>query len=229
MSPAATLAADEARAAALLAADDLFYRRGVTAVTMGQIRDRSGVSLRRLYSMYPSKSDLVSAWLRSRHDQWMADLSEGIERRMTSGHTALDALFCELEAWMTRTGFRGCGFINTHAELNELTEEHRAIIRGHKAAVASYLETLTAEGRTMAVIVDGAIVQAAIFATADPIHHAHRAAMALIATRSPPLPSTTSPSVRPCSASSIRPPPIRLSARIHDPSVRADPARGLRS
>lgn len=180
MSPAATLDASQSEQAALRAADDLFYNRGVAAVTMGEIRDRSGVSLRRLYSMYPSKSDLVSAWLRHRHDEWMAGFAERVDRRRQAGAAPVDAVFSALEAWMTETGFRGCGFINTHAEGSNLTEDHRAIIRSHKEAVAAYLESVTREGRAIAVIVDGAMVQAAIFGTVEPIHHARRAATALV-------------------------------------------------
>jgi AcrR family transcriptional regulator len=179
MSPAATIDAAEGERAVLAAADDLFYNRGVAAVTMSDIRDRSRVSLRRLYSTYPSKSDLVSAWLRHRHDAWMTDFVGRVEGRVQNGDTPVDAVFAALEAWMTETGFRGCGFINTHAEANDLTDEQRVIIRSHKAALASYLATLIPEGEAVAVIVDGAIVQAAIFGTSAPIHHAHRAAAAL--------------------------------------------------
>ncbi len=179
MSPAATLDAAAAERAALSAADDLFYIRGVTAVTMGDIRDRSGVSLRRLYSTYPSKSDLVTAWLRDRHQRWMADFAERVEGRMRDGEEPVDAVFAALEVWMTETRFRGCGFINTHAEASALTDEQREIIRNHKAAFASYLMTLIPEGEAVAVTIDGAIVQAAIFASAVPIDHAHRAARAL--------------------------------------------------
>jgi AcrR family transcriptional regulator len=179
MSPAATLDAAAADRAALSAADDLFYNLGVTAVTMGDIRDRSGVSLRRLYSMYPSKSDLVTAWLRDRHERWMTDFADRVEGRMRDGEVPVDAIFAALEEWMIETRFRGCGFINTHAEAGALTDEQRGIIRNHKAALASYLMTLLPEGEAVAVIVDGAIVQAAIFASAAPIDHGHRAARAL--------------------------------------------------
>lgn len=180
MSPAATLDAAGAERATLAAADDLFYNRGVAAVTMSDIRDRSNVSLRRLYSEYPSKSDLVSAWLRHRHHEWMTDFVGRVEDRMRDGDAPVDAVFVALETWMTATGFRGCGFINTYAEASALTDEQRVIIRSHKSALASYLTTLIREGEAMAVIVDGAIVQAAIFRTAAPIHHAHRAAAALV-------------------------------------------------
>ena len=179
MSPSATLDAGEAREASRRAADELFYRRGVAAVTMADIRDESGVSLRRLYSMYPSKSDLVSAWLHYRHGEWMAGFEAQVTSRLDAGDGPVDAVFSALELWMTETGFRGCGFINTHAEVGDLTEQHREVIRMHKRAVADYLETLTPIGPAIAVIMDGAIVQASIFESAEPIRIACRAASAL--------------------------------------------------
>ena len=61
MSPTATKSADEARRAVLRAADEFFYAHGIGGVVMSDIRDASGVSMRRLYAMYPSKSELVAA------------------------------------------------------------------------------------------------------------------------------------------------------------------------
>lgn len=181
MSPAATIDAAGANLASLTAADELFYGRGVVAVSMAEIRDRSGVSLRRLYSLYPSKSDLVAGWLRHRHESWMAGYSGRVEGRLARGDEPVDAIFTALEVWMTETGFRGCGFINTHAESSELTDQHRSIIRDHKRSLAAYLDTLVPNGATVAVIVDGAIVQASIFCNTEPIQLARHAARALIA------------------------------------------------
>jgi AcrR family transcriptional regulator len=179
MSPAATLDPSTARADSLHVADDLFYQRGVAAVTMADIRDESGVSLRRLYSMYASKSDLVAAWLRQRHIDWMTRFRERVSELLTAGSGATDAVFGAIEEWMTITNFRGCGFLNTLAEVSELTEEHREIIRTHKREVAEYLETITPDGQALAVLVDGAIVQAALFGNSDPIHVARDGARAL--------------------------------------------------
>ena len=63
---------DAAQRSVLRAADELFYAHGISGVVMSDIRDASGVSMRRLYAMYPSKSELVAAWLTDRHDTWMA-------------------------------------------------------------------------------------------------------------------------------------------------------------
>ena len=62
MSPAATMSVDDAERAILETADQLFYERGIALVTMADVRDAAGVSMRRMYQLYPSKADLVAAW-----------------------------------------------------------------------------------------------------------------------------------------------------------------------
>jgi AcrR family transcriptional regulator len=181
MSQAATIDPAQADELLLSVADQLFFARGTGDVSMVEIRDRSGVSLRRLYSLYPSKSDLVTAWLRHRHEKWMAGFAGQVEDRLSHGDLPVDAIFNALEGWMTETVFRGCGFINTHAESNELTDAQRSIIRDHKRSLGAYLDTLVPRGAAVAVIVDGAIVQASIFASPEPIRLARLAAQALTA------------------------------------------------
>jgi AcrR family transcriptional regulator len=169
MSPAATIDDAHANAALLRAADDLFYRRGISAVSMMEIRDSSGLSMRRLYTLAASKSDLISLWLRHRHTTWMASFADRVDQNLAAGDSVVDSIFGALRSWMIATEFRGCGFINTHTELHELTEDHRNIIRTHKAELATYLGSLSNNGPALAVIVDGAIVQASIFDRVDPI------------------------------------------------------------
>lgn len=176
MSPAATLSNDGAVAAVLTAADELFYTRGVNAVTMAELRDAAGVSMRRLYGLYPTKSDVVAAWLRDRHETWIRDLTGGVDRRMATGQDALGAVFNYLEDWMAATDYRGCGFINTHAGAAGYTAEQRELVRSHKSSVDSYLADLIPDVPGLAVLVDGAIVQASIHASPDPIRAAHQLA-----------------------------------------------------
>jgi AcrR family transcriptional regulator len=177
MSPAATIDDTAAEAHVLAAADELFYRRGIAGVSMAEVRDRSGVSMRRLYALHPSKSDLIARWLEHRHVTWMEGFTHRVDTRLAGGDGAVDAIFGALADWMIETDFRGCGFINTHAESSASTDEHRVIIRAHKRSLAEYLESLVPDGALVAVLVDGAIVQASIFCDADPIGRAHRAAV----------------------------------------------------
>jgi len=172
VSPAATQTISEAETDILVAANQLFYDRGVSAVTVADIRDLSRVSLRRLYSLYPSKSDLITGLLQHRHTTWMDQYAKDVNELMSIGAYPVDALFESLEAWLVSTHFRGCGFINTLAETGELTAVHRAIIQDHKQGLIDFLNSLSGlsgRGPALAVLIDGAIVQAAVFQSIEPV------------------------------------------------------------
>lgn len=179
---AATITEADARTALLEAADALFYERGVVDVSMADVRDLSGLSMRRVYTIADSKSTLIAAWLRHRHETWMSGFLGRVRNSRAAGESAVGGIFLALEQWMVDTDFRGCGFINTYAESAETTEEHREIIRDHKRALAEILDELAGHGDALAVLVDGAIVQASIFQHVDPIRAARKAATDLIET-----------------------------------------------
>ena len=191
MSPAATMTVDESRQAVLRAADELFYARGITGVVMSDIRDASGVSMRRLYEMYPSKSALVAAWLTDRHDTWMAWFTSSVERHIAAGTDAVMATFDAIAEWVSAPGYRGCAFINSLAETNEIGDAHRKIIAAHKRDLIEHLADLAAGAHpsappwlpaALAVIIDGAIVQCTIFASTEPLAAARCAVSQLLET-----------------------------------------------
>src|SRR5215467_2956197 len=67
---------DTADLEALLdATEALVYARGVQAVGMDQIREASGLSLKRIYALFPAKEDLVVGMLRRRDRRWRASLA----------------------------------------------------------------------------------------------------------------------------------------------------------
>jgi len=180
VNPPATTSRDQARTQLEQAADRLFYRNGVVGVTVAAIRDESGVSLRRIYEICPSKADLIALWLRHRHSTWTAEFTGEVGRAIAGGTAPIDAVFAALEAWMVETEFRGCGFINTHAETSELTDEHIEIIQEHKRGLAAFLDDVVGHGDAIAVLIDGAIVQASMFSSVEPIGQARATAAALI-------------------------------------------------
>ena len=69
---------DTARTLVLDAADRLFYEHGIRAVGMDQVRDDSGVSLKRLYKMFPAKEHLAEAVLRRRDQSFQRALAEHV-------------------------------------------------------------------------------------------------------------------------------------------------------
>jgi AcrR family transcriptional regulator len=191
MSPAATMSTDESRRAVLRAADELFYAGGITGVSVADVRDASGVSMRRLYTMYPSKRDLVAGWLADRHETWMAWFTTSVERHITAGADPVMATFDAIADWVSAPGYRGCAFINSLAETNEIDDSHRAIIAAHKRDLIEHLAHLASRGHpgapawlpaALAVIVDGAIVQCTVFAGTEPLDAARSTVHQLLET-----------------------------------------------
>lgn len=149
----------------LEAAEELFYAHGVQAVGMDAVRERSGVSLKRLYRTFPAKTDLVEAYLRRRDERWRRSLREFVHAR---GDDPL-ALFDWLAGWFAETGFRGCAFINSFGEFGDPAPGVAAAIRHHKDEVRAYLRGLIRDKSTadqVFSLVEGATVLAAI--TGDP-------------------------------------------------------------
>lgn len=191
MSPAATMTTDQSRQAVLRAADELFYARGITGVVMADVRDGSGVSMRRLYTMYPSKRDLVAGWLTDRHETWMAWFTTSVERHIAAGADPVMATFDVIADWVTAPGYRGCAFINSLAETNEIDDSHLTIIAAHKRDLIEHLANLASRGHpgapawlpaALGIIVDGGIVQCAIFASTEPLNAARSAVRQLLET-----------------------------------------------
>ena len=135
-----------ARAAVLRSANTIFYERGIAGVGMADIRDDSGVSLRRLYALYPSKRGLVAAWLIDRHTIWMEWFASSVERRRSAGEEPLLAAFGAIAEWAESPGYRGCAFVNSAAETAEIDDSHRRIIAAHKGDLLTYLTSLAGDG-----------------------------------------------------------------------------------
>ncbi|MEO1061217.1 MAG: TetR/AcrR family transcriptional regulator [Actinomycetota bacterium] len=179
MTPAPPPTVDEAARRVLDAADELFTPLGVAAVTMADVRDRSGVSMRRLYSLHPTKRDLVAAWLRHRHERWLVWFDDEIARRIQAGATTIDALFGALADWLESTSYRGCAFLNTLAETTELDADTRQVISHHKRSLVEHLSRHSEHAAELGVLVDGAITRSAVFADAEPCRIAARIAHTL--------------------------------------------------
>ena len=55
---------------------------------MGELRDVAGLPLRRIYRLFPSKDELIVAFLRRRHERMMAAI-EGPRSTITSTSSEL--------------------------------------------------------------------------------------------------------------------------------------------
>jgi AcrR family transcriptional regulator len=185
--PAREQALSLAREQALDAAEELFYGRGVQSVGMDDIRGTSGVSLKRLYQLFPAKEQLVVAYLERRDVRWRQRLAEYVDRHGEPEQRVL-AVFDWLGQWFAEPGFRGCAWINSYGELGATSPRVNAQVRAHKRAFRKYLGDLVTDAGLPAPLTDqlyllaeGAMVTAGITGDADPAEQAGAAARLLVA------------------------------------------------
>ena len=93
----------------LAAADKLFYSEGIRAVGVDAVAAEAGVSKRTLYHYFPSKDDLIAAYLAAQMRPIAP--SDAPAREQILGR------FDALERRFARGEFRGCPYINALTEI----------------------------------------------------------------------------------------------------------------
>jgi AcrR family transcriptional regulator len=141
---ATTLAeAGGARTRILDAAYELFSRRGIQAVGVDAIIERSGVARQTLYRHFGSKRELVLAFLEQRDEIWTRNwLHAEIQRRADSPADQLIAIFDVFDEWFHTPDFEGCAFINVMLEHAGNDDPVRRASTSYLAAIRSILEDL---------------------------------------------------------------------------------------
>ncbi|MBD8468018.1 TetR/AcrR family transcriptional regulator [Plantibacter sp. CFBP 8798] len=168
------------------AADRLYYAKGIQSVGMDELRSAAGVSLKRLYSAFPSKEDIVLAVMERRHELWTSGVSALVDDAETPRDRLL-AIYDYLAGWFSDDSFRGCGFINAFGELGGVSPAVATITREHKASFQDYVADLVADAGApaslapqLAILAEGAQTTAAITGSPEAALHARRAAETLI-------------------------------------------------
>jgi len=115
-------------------AADLFYRKGIRAVGVEAIEKQAGVAKISLYRSFPSKDDLVVAYLENRNADFWRQWDKVFSRYKTDPHAQLHAIMTYVAHRTTQPGYRGCPFINYCAEFPETSHP------GHRAAEANKRE-----------------------------------------------------------------------------------------
>jgi AcrR family transcriptional regulator len=149
---------------------ELFSRRGVRAVGVDEVIERAGVAKATLYRHFPSKDDLVVAFLGQREERWTIGWVETeARRRGSSPEEQLLAIFDAFDEWFRREDFEACSFINVLLELGpqhaagsasvQHLENIRSIVRG--LAEEAGLREPDSFARSWHILMKGSIIAAA--------------------------------------------------------------------
>lgn len=177
---------DDARKAVLDAADELFYARGVQAVGMDELRTAAGISLKRMYALFPSKADIVAQVLAGRTAVWN-DRIHAEAAKHDSPRDRVLSIFDFLDAWFREDNFRGCAFINSFGELGATMPAVADAAHQHKREFVEYVTDLAVEaggpaslGLQIALLAEGAQTTAAIAESPESATAAKEAAAMLL-------------------------------------------------
>lgn len=123
-------------------AKDLFYRLGIRAVGVETIVAAAGATKMSLYRSFPSKDDLVVAYLRDRDALYWQWWDSVMARHPNSPRQQIRALFKSVAGKSTRPGYRGCPFTNAATEFPEPDHPGRAVAAANKAKLRERLREL---------------------------------------------------------------------------------------
>ena len=166
----------------------LFFQHDYRAVGVDTLVAESGVGKMTLYRHFPSKDDLIVAYLKDSNDKFWAWFDEAISSADEPSSKLL-AFFQSLEKLaMTPTCF-GCPFLNAVVDFPEREHPAHVVALEHKQAVRARLAELAeATGAREPVVLadqlfllmDGAFMAVRMFGPDSPALRVAQAAQALI-------------------------------------------------
>ena len=182
-----------AREALIEAASRRFYADGLAGTGIDAITAEAGVAKKSLYNNFSSKAELVTAYLNTRHEEWM-----GLYRkRLESAAGPKGRVLAVFDAYADHAGlayehgFRGCGLMNAAAEL-PAGDSGREVVRRHKEEVEGLLSGHLGEllpdapkqaaplARHLAYLLEGSMVRAGLEGNDSCVKEARKIASGLI-------------------------------------------------
>src|SRR5215470_18113917 len=96
----------------------VFYAEGINTVGVARIVEEAGVTLATFYRHFPSKQDLVLAYLQRVHDDF-ASRAAAAQDAAEEPADVLRSIGTNITAQLVEPGFRGCAFINAASEFQD--------------------------------------------------------------------------------------------------------------
>lgn len=173
----------------LQAASELFYSQGIKATGVDAIVKQAGTNKMTLYKYFPSKDDLVVAFLRKRDEDFRTWFVEQIDRKAEQPKDKLLAVFEVIGEWLEIPEFRGCAFINAAAEfplegnpVHQVSAEFYDQFRNYMSGLAAQCGIVSPDSLALqlSLLVEGAIVSEQMKRHSGSAEQARQAAMVLI-------------------------------------------------
>ncbi len=166
----------------------LFYQHGYRAIGVDTIAAESGIGKMTLYRHFPSKDDLIIAYLKDSNDEFWNYFEQSTKDALTPREKLL-AFFQGLQDYVTTPACYGCPFLNIATEYPETDYPGHQVAFEHKQSVrASFRQLAKEAGATnpealanqLSLLMDGAYMASRMFGTKNPAAHVAEAARVLV-------------------------------------------------
>ncbi|MCB9455806.1 MAG: TetR/AcrR family transcriptional regulator [Anaerolineaceae bacterium] len=179
-----------AREAILETAANLFFREGFRAVGVDTVVKEAAVAKMTLYRHFPSKDDLIVAYLQDTNEKFWTWFDESTAQPPDQPRIQLIAFFKALEKLVTSPQCYGCPFLNAVVDFPEDSHPGHQVALEHKQAVRSRFRELAHQAGAhtpdvladqLLLLMDGAFMAVRMYGIDNPAGHVSGAAETLIA------------------------------------------------
>lgn len=174
----------------LSAAQSLFYRHGIRAVSVDAIAAEAGTTKVTLYRVFDSKDALVAECLKEQTKRFWEWWDATVQAHEGSARAQIEALFAMLESRICcAEASRGCPIANTAVEVDDESHPAAQIIREHHKEIAARFRALCKEmgarqpdalGDALTLLVTGAFSARITFDDTEHLKAVSAAARALL-------------------------------------------------
>jgi AcrR family transcriptional regulator len=178
-----------ARDRLLAAASRLFHEVGIRAAGVDSIIREAGVAKATFYRHFPSKDDLIVAWLRDPRSRWLDRVRTTAEVGGPTPAVVIPRFFDALAEWLEAGDYRGCPYLNTAVEVTDPSHPARDVITAYLEEIEAYFTGLAGAagcrepglvGRQILTLVAGSIQLAVARRGVGHVPDARDAAVALL-------------------------------------------------
>jgi AcrR family transcriptional regulator len=182
-------APESARDRLLTAASRLFHDVGIQAAGVDALIASAGVAKATFYRHFPSKDDLVVAWLRDPRTRWFDRIRARVETPGIAPADMITRLFDGIADWLEAGDYRGCPYLNTSVEITDPTLPARLAASDYLQEIEDQLTELAAStgsrdprrvGAELQTLVAGAISLGVARHSREPAVRARQAARAML-------------------------------------------------
>ena len=166
----------------------MFYQHGYRAIGVDTLAAESGIGKMTLYRHYPTKDELIVAYLKDSNDLFWNNF-EQITKDAPTAREKLLAFFVGLQDYVQSPACYGCPFLNVATEYPETDYPGHQVAIEHKQSVRARFRQLAKEAGAkkpdiladqLFLLMDGAYMASRMFGTKNPAARLAETAQVLV-------------------------------------------------